>query len=207
MQRRRVLQTIAAATTIGLAGCSGGGGDESDGSTPSAAEEASGDSDAPTLGSLDVAFENNYRFSVSVLQMGEPMTGAFNGGNFYTVVSVEGDTVTTYVIDGTNYIVADGTCTQTPGSGGSMSGVDMDSLTDADTIEQDVTGSEAASLVPSGTANIDGERMYVYELEDAETAATYYIGVESRRLRRVETEGTIIDYTDWGAVEPITAPC
>lgn len=242
MQRRRVLQAMAAGTTLTMAGCSGdGGGDDaangnatnsssggsgndSDGSTPTdgtteiptdnasgdgdgSDDETSRDFDAPTLGSLDVAFENNYRFSVSVPQRGEPITGAFNGGNFYTVVSVDGDTVTTYVIEGTNYVVGDGFCTQVPGSGVATDGVDVDSLADADTIEQDFTSSEAASLVPSGAATIDGQQMYVYDLEAEGTTVTYYIGVENRRLARVETQGTVFDYTDWGTVDPITAPC
>jgi hypothetical protein len=85
--------------------------------------------------------------------------------------------------------------------------VDVDSLADADTIEQDFTSSEVASLVPSGAATIDGQQMYVYDLEAEGTTATYYIGVENRRLARVETQGTVFDYTDWGAVDPITAPC
>jgi hypothetical protein len=240
MQRRRVLQLMAAGTTLLVAGCSGddtvngnttnsspsdpeaesGGSDNdsegstsTDGTTESPTGDGSGDgdgggeSDAPTLGNIDVAFENNYRFSVSVPQMGMPITGAFNGGNFYSVVSTEGETVTTYVIDGATYVVGDGYCTQVPGSGVGTGGVDPDSLADADTIEQDFTSSEAASLVPSGTATIDGEQMYVYELAAEGTTATYQIGVESRRLRRVETQGTVFDYTDWGTVDPITAPC
>ena len=221
MQRRRVLQAILAGTTLAVAGCSGaGGGDDSsngnattrsssspeagasgtgntsggsaptDGTTPT--EDAGGGSDGPTLGNLDVAFEDNYRFSVSVPQMGEPVTGAFDGENFYSVVSAEGDTVTTYVIEGENYIVADGFCTQVPNSGGAMGGVDVDSLADADTIEQEFGDSAAASIVPSGTATIDGERMYVYELVGRGSTTTYYLGVESQRL---------------GRVEPITPPC
>jgi hypothetical protein len=192
---------------------SGGSGNDSDRSTLTdgtpeiPTDEVSGDLDAPTLRSLDVAFENNYRFSVSVSQMEEPVTGAFNGGNFYTVVSADGDTVTTYVIEGTNYVVGDDFCTQMPDSGAVTGGVDADSLADANSIEQDFTSSEAASVVPSGTTTIDGQQMYVYDLEAEGTTATYYIGVENRRLGRVETQGTVFDYTDWGSVDPITAPC
>lgn len=207
----------------------GGTGDDSGGSTPTdevtatpAAEatatptdtatatptdEATGDSDVPPLENLDVEFENNYRFSVSIPEMGSPITGAFDDGNFFSVVTAGGEPVTTYVIEGMTYIVADGSCTQVPGSEGGVSGMNLESLADADTVEQDVIGSGSASPVPSGTATIDGARMYVYELEDEDTTATYYIDVESPRLRRVETQGTVIDYTDWGAVEPITAPC
>lgn len=233
MQRRRVLQAIVAGTTLAVAGCSGAGGgdDGSNGdattespSSPEAGtsgtgngststdetttptENASGGSDGPTLGSLDVAFEDSYRFSVSVPQMQAPVTGAFDGGNFYSVVSIEGDTITTYVIEGENYVVAEGFCTQVPNSPGGMGGVDVDSLTDADTIEQEFGDSAAASLVPSGTATVDGERMYVYEFEGQPTT-TYYVGVESRRLGRVETQGVVLEYSDWGTVEPITAPC
>jgi len=237
MQRRRVLQAVAAGATLGVAGCTGGGddgtgdgatpspsptteaeaggtGDDSEESTPTEeatatpTEEPSGGSGAPTLASLDVAFEDNYRFSVSAPEMAAPVTGAFDGGNFFSVVTADGEEVTTYVVEGETYIVADGTCTKVPGSGGTTSGVDVESMADADTVEEDVTGSGSTSaLVRSGTATIDGARMYVYELEDGGTTVTYYIGVESRRLRRVETQGTVIDYTDWGAVEPITAPC
>jgi hypothetical protein len=247
MQRRRVLQTIAAGTTLWLAGCGGGNGanggtttpsptptpgatgGNSEGSTPTAeptsapteemtprpseemtptqTEETGEESDAPTLASLEVAVEDNYRFSVSVPELGEPVTGAFNGGNFYSVVAGEGDTVTTYVVAGTTYVVVDGSCTPIPGSSGDTGGADLGSLADADTVEQDVTGSAAESLVPSGTATIDGAQTYVYELESDDATATYYVGVESRRLRRVETQGTVIDYTDWGEVAPITAPC
>jgi hypothetical protein len=159
----------------------------------------------PTLGDLDVIFENNYRFSVSVPQLGEPVTGAFNRGDFYSVVSVDGDTVTTYIVDGQQYIEADGTCTPVPS--GTSGGLDVSSLADADTVEADVTDPESASLAPSRTTTIDGTEMYVYELASQDTTATYYIGVESQRLRRVQTQGTTIDYTDWGTVDPITAPC
>lgn len=245
MQRRRVLQVITVGATLGVAGCTGGGGDGgngdaatrspsltpedgaggtgggSDGSAPSdeatatptdeatatPTDEPTGNSAAPTLASLDIAFEDNYRFSVSGPQMDAPITGAFDGENYSSVVTSEGETITTYVVEGETYFVADGTCTQVPGSEGTAGGVNVESLADADTVEQDVTGSESASLRPSGTATIDGARMYVYELEDGDTTATYYIGVESRRLRRVESQGTVIDYTDWGEVEPVTAPC
>jgi hypothetical protein len=244
MQRRRVLQAIAAGTALGVAGCTGGGdrvsgdaatrspsptpedgtggtGDGSDGSAPSEeatatpteeatatpTEEATGDSAGPTLASLDVSFEDNYRFSISGPQMDAPITGAFDGENFFSVVTADGETITTYVVEGETYFVADGTCTQVPGSEGTAGEVNVESLADADSVEQDVTGSGSASLRPSGTTTIDGTRMYVYELEDGDTTATYYIGVESRRLRRVESQGTVIDYTDWGSVEPITAPC
>ncbi len=179
--------------------------DEGDGTSDQTDEESEEETTEPTLGELEVAFENNYRFSVSVPQLGEPVTGAFNGGNFYSVVAVEGETVRTYIVDGQQYIVADGSCTPVPS--GTTGGVDVSSLADADTVEQDVTTAESASLTPSGTTTIDGMQTYVYELETQNTSVTYYIGVESQRLRRVETQGSTIDYTDWGAVDPITAPC
>lgn len=253
MQRRRVLQAIAAGAMLGVAGCTGDGTDSANGDTtpspsptpnpgsggtgggsaatptpaatatpadettptpaptdePTAtpADEETGDSEVPPLASLDVKFEDNYRFSVSVPELGEPITGAFDGGNFYSVVTSEGDAVTTYVVEGTTYVVVDGSCTQVPGSGGAAGGVDVDSLADADTVEQDITGEGSATPVPNGTATIDGEEMYVYELDDGGTSATYYVGVESRRLRRVQAQGVVIDYTDWGAAGAVTAPC
>lgn len=183
----------------------GGTEDESDETADQTDEESEEETTEPTLGELEVAFENNYRFSVSVPQLGEPVTGAFDDGNFYSVVAIEGDTLRTYIVDGQQYIVADGSCTPVPSS--TTGGMDVSSLADADTVEQDVTGTESASLTPSGTTTIDGTRTYVYELETQDTPVTYYVGVESRRLRRVETQEAIIDYTDWGAVDPIIAPC
>lgn len=173
-------------------------GDETD-------EESEEETTEPTLGELEVAFKSNYRFSVSVPQLGEPVTGAFNDGNFYSVVAIDEDTLRTYIVDGQQYIVADRTCTPVPSS--TTGGMDVSSLADADTVEEDLADPESASITPSGTTTIDGLQTYVYEFENQDASATYYIGVESQRLRRVETEGTTIDYTDWGAVDQITAPC
>ena len=179
--------------------------DEEENTGDETQDEADEETAGPTLGDFEVAFENNYRFSVSVPQLGEPVTGAFSDGNFYSVVAVEGDTVTTYLVDGQQYVVADGTCTPVPS--GTSGGLDVPSLADADTVEADITDPESASLTPSGTTTIDGAEMYVYVLGSQTASATYYVSVENRRLRRVQTEGTTIDYTDWGSVDPITAPC
>jgi hypothetical protein len=235
MQRRRVLQAMAAGAALGVAGCTGGGGDGGSGDDATAspstttesgagttadtpeettseqatttATEETGGSEGPALGSLEVDFENNYRFSVTGPELDAPVTGAFNGEDFFADVTSDGQDIRTYMVDGDTYVVADGSCTKIPNSGGGTAGGNMDSVAGADSVEQDINGSESASVTPTGTTTIDGQEVYVYEIDDGETTVTYYIGVQNRRLRRVEDGETVIDYTDWGAVDPISAPC
>jgi hypothetical protein len=224
---------IAVGGSLALAGCTEGESDTGDEPTPSpsaSGDDASGggestaeptasptetptpagtDEAGPTLGQLDVAFENTYRFSIDSPDLDGTIEGAWDGGNYVSRVSVDGETVETYLVDGDTYIVAGGSCSAVPGSGGGATGVDTESLANTDETESNVE--QFASLTPTGTATIDGETTYVYELRSGqqglESDVTYYVSATTGRLRRVETQGVTIDYYDWGEVEPITAPC
>jgi hypothetical protein len=178
--------------------------------TPTATTTSSGSQ--PTLGGVGVQFEPNYRFSVEVNGGSGPatsLTGAWNGGNYVTQVSSDTGTVDTYLVDDVTYIVADGTCTEIPSTGSSPGGIDTSSLVSTQQTTTNVQ--QHNSIVARGRATIDGEEMYVFEIPAGSSGSggptTYYVSVATNRLRRVESQGAVIDYFDWGQVAPITAPC
>jgi hypothetical protein len=157
----------------------------------------------PALGELGVQFENDYRFSVDVPTVEGTVQGAWSGGNYVSRVDVGGDTVESYFVDGDTYVVAAGSCSAVPNSGGAT-GVDTGELAGTDGAERNVE--QYGSITANGTTTIDGESVYVFEL-GGEASATYYVSAATNRLRRVVAEGVTIDYYDWGQVGSITAPC
>ena len=238
MYRRQVIGMMAAGTAGGLAGCTGGGSDNGGEPTPSptaspmsggtsgasggadtatpAATEA--DTDTPTqgavtLGEIRVEFENNYRFTVDVSGAAEgadtTVSGDWYEGNFRSRIETDGEVLDSYLVDGTTYMVIDGSCTEVSSSGGASVGVDTEGL--AGTERTADTVDTYGSIKARGRANIDGEEMYVFELPaeagSGDEPTVYYVSVTTNRLRRVESQGATIDYYDWGEVDPIDAPC
>lgn len=132
------------------------------------------------------------------------MTTRYNGENYYQRIALDGTTETfeIYAIEGDRYVVIDGqSCFRNPGA--SMTpdtGVESDAETYGEQPDPDVR--------PTGTTQIDGKRMFVFEVsvEKGGQAVRLYVSEETGYLRRVETEGITLDYYDWGAVDPITPP-
>lgn len=62
---------------------------------------------------------------------------------------------------------------------------------------------------PVGTDTIDGEAVYVYEIETGERigTVTYYVDTESGYVRKMEFMETTFEYWDFGSVEPVESPC
>jgi hypothetical protein len=70
-------------------------------------------------------------------------------------------------------------------------------------------GSQNLSVRPVGTDTIEGESVYVYEVETGQRigTVTYYVDTETGYPRKMEFMQTTIEYWDFGSVEPIEAPC
>jgi hypothetical protein len=180
------------------------------GATPTAGSVA-----GQTLGEVGVQFENSFGFSVDASQYdggGQmQLTGRWHGGDFYSRVKVpDSPAVEVYYVDGTQYVVTSGYCAPSPPSSQiPTSGFDTESWVATDEYEQQTN--TYADLAASGTTTIDGEEMYVYEVTPEKTGIdsehTYYVSVRTGYLRRVETQGLVLEYFDWGAVDPISAPC
>jgi hypothetical protein len=133
---------------------------------------------------------------------GGTLSGRFRDGNVYVETQTEQGTNEFYNIDGDQYFVMDGgTCIRNPGE--SMS--PDDGGVNPEEYETDVQ--EYSDISPTETTTIDGEEVYVFEIPDApDGSLTYYVGVDSGNLRRVNSSGTVTDFQSWGDVEPVEAP-
>lgn len=251
MQRRRFLQTVAAAGALGLAGCSQGGAGSGGGTTttPAAGDGGSGGtpsgdagttqapttttatgygspstptptqtrttSEAPALGDMNVDFADNYRYRIDFSDYAQQpsdmaVTGEWHGSDYHSRVATGGETVDVWQVGGRIYVSSQGQCTAVPDSG-SVPVADVDSGEWSDTSATEEQIQAWIDETASGTATIDGERMWVFAVDAGERgnewSYTYYISAASGHLRRVETQGIVIEYWDWGAVPPISAPC
>jgi hypothetical protein len=166
----------------------------------------------PTFGELDPTFEPSFRFTADFSGLEDvpndaSMDGAWHGGDFKGQWTAQGQTVVLYSVSNHTYIVADGSCTQLDSY--PTQGVDTEDWVDTQDTEQrfnDLFDREA-----EGRTTIDGESMYVFELTATEAGTeydvTYYLSADTGYLRRVETNGVVLKYYDWGNVGPIQAPC
>lgn len=132
------------------------------------------------------------------------MTGKYNGSNYYNRIETDSsdDYFEIYHIEGDDYVVLNGAqCFLNPGSS-----VKPDSGTEGDADEYGEKPD--ADLQPSGTTEIEGETVYVFEVtgEDVEGKWILYVSVSTGYLRRVETDNAIVDFYDWGNVDPIEKP-
>lgn len=168
--------------------------------------------DHPTIGGLDPTFEASFRFTADFSGLPDSpddasMDGAWHRGDFKGEWTAQGRTVQFYSVSDQTYIVADGSCTQLDSY--PTQGVDTEEWVDTQDTEQrfnDLFDREA-----EGQTTIDGESMYVFELTATEAGTeydvTYYLSADTGYLRRVETNGVVLEYFDWGNVGPIQAPC
>lgn len=232
MNRRDFLAAIGVGTAAGLAGCDGQGGGtptgaeggsnptptaQSDGDGGSTPDGSGGSTEAPasstSLSDVQVQSTDSYRFRIDMSSYEGTDTdlvtaGRYSGGNFVSRATAEGQSYESYLVDGIHYYVAGGECLELGNT---------NQQTNADTGEwaetEDTTSNlqEWADVTATGTTTIDGEEVYVFEVDpdgrDIEYTYTYYISVESGYLRRVETRGLVADYWDWGSAPAVEAPC
>jgi hypothetical protein len=168
------------------------------------ATDAVGAERLPALGEL-LNYEDKYRYRIEVDQLdGEPVdyvqVGRWHGENFYAQVTVEGETYETYDVDGQQYFVSGGEC--------------MELSIDTTRNPQNWTTQESnvnQSVHPIETTTIDGDEVYVYELQvdgpEGTTTSTLYVNAETGYAVRQVVDGVTIETWDWGNVEPVEAPC
>lgn len=230
VRRRRFLAAAAAATAGITTGCTGNGGsdgdDESNGDengtadgTENGGEDGQTDGGETSSEGKDTA-EGEVRFG-DVFGMGESfafdvepnddqggtVSGQFYQGNVRVEFENEQGSGEFYSVDGDQYFVMDeeGTCIKNP----SEDMAPEDSQVEPDGYESDAE--EYAELTPTETTTIDGNEVYVFEVTSetpggTETTTTYYVGVDSGNLRRVEAQGSVTNFHSWGEVGPIEAP-
>lgn len=220
IKRRRLLALTATGATGLATGCVGNGdGGEDDGNETNGGDggsdgddgEGTGDSDGGNdAGAEDVSlgdsFEMNEAFAFETERTGDQggtLSGRFRDGNVYVEIQTEQGTSEFYNIDGDQYFVMNGgRCIRNPGENMSPD----DGGVNPEEYENDVQ--EYSDLSPTETTTIDGEEVYVFEIPGAsdEGSLTYYVGVDSGNLRRVNSSGTVTNFHSWGDVEPVEAP-
>ena len=133
--------------------------------------------------------------------------GRFHQGDMYMEFESEEGEGKFYMVGGDQYTVMSGQgetlCIENPDSTRPDEG-----QVDPEDYESEV--SEYSDLTPTGRDTIDGEEVYVYELtpevtEQSETV-TYYVGVNSGYLRRVESAEATVNFHSWNDVDPVDAP-
>jgi hypothetical protein len=153
----------------------------------------------PTLGEL-LHYEDEYRYRIDVGELDYVQVGRWHGENFYAEVTVEGERYETYDVDGQQYFVSGGEC--------------MELSVDTTRDPNNWTAQESnvnQSVRPIETTTIDGEEVYVYELQvdgpEGTTTSTLYVNAETGYAVRQVVDDVTIETRDWGAVEPVEAPC
>ncbi|QSG12086.1 Uncharacterized protein HSBGL_1670 [Halapricum desulfuricans] len=228
MDRREFILGGVWVGAVAVAGCSGGGDDgtttdesspttdgdtttDDRGETTTNGETTTDDNGETTtteerpevvFGNL-YATETNYVAEVEVDDPGVTMEVRYYGENWYQrYEDAEGNIIELYRVDGDDYAVIDGErCFRNPGASLTP---DSDVDSDAETY-----GSKPdVDLEPSGTDEIDGETVYVFEVTgpDVEGELTFYVSASTGYLRRIEAEWGVIVFHSWGDVEPITRP-
>ncbi|MFC7008201.1 hypothetical protein [Halalkalicoccus salilacus] len=113
----------------------------------------------------------------------------------------EGGMMEFYSIGDETYIVQDGGCFLT--RSGEFEGTEGEDVDEPDMEAHEGAAAAHPELEAVGRDTIDGEEVYVFELSASEAAehddaVTYYVSVETGYLRRVESEGTAMDFHSWG---------
>ena len=210
------------ATPPGGGGAGGGGGTATatptatpgDTTTETAEWTATDTQSAPTLGDVEIAWEGNYRFRLDYNEYeARPVdlvaTGAWHGRDFYSEMSHQGTTSSVYEVGGTTYLVAAGHCSPLDGAGSQIPDVNMKGF--SKTEEKEAQLEQWSDLQATGTTTFDGETVWVFTVEAGargnEYPITYYVSTQTNYVRRVEVQGIVVEYWDWGNVGPISAPC
>jgi len=149
-----------------------------------------------------IAWDEDYRMAGTAAEDGQTFTFEMrlHGGDSYMrVESDEFGSNETYRIGNLSYFVQADECMlfeQEPGL--VPDPIDRD---DPDDIE-----AEQPTVTELGPDTVDGDPVTAYELvfPDGETAV--YFLLASGSVRRIEFEGSVIDFFDWGATEPVEPP-
>ncbi len=203
--------------TDGTDGTSGDGTDGTDGTSGDGTDGTDGEStetvvSRPTIGDLDPTLASSFRFEFDFsgyegASEDARMQGHWNDGDLKATITAQGQEFTIYLVDGNSYIVAEGECFQSSPS--NQINIDPGTWADPDEKEQDLQ--DNFERTASGQTTIDGEPMYYYVIEttrDGQTVeVTYYLHAQTGRPRRVESQGAVLNYFDWGNAPSISAPC
>lgn len=157
-----------------------------------------------------ISYESNYTVEVEYSDPNSDEAGTgtarYHGDDYYLWIdsdSLDG-IYEVYHVDDDTYVVIDGqTCFLNPGASVRPDS-DVESQSDAE-----AQGSKPdADLRPSGTTQIDGETVYVFEVtgQDIEGSLTFYVSASTGYLRRVEGIWGTATFHSWGETEPISAP-
>lgn len=165
-------------------------------SGPTATDEPVGPLLADLIRSAD---KFRYRIETSTEEGPYVQVGRWYEDDFYASIESLGDTEQSYEVysvDGRIDTVIGGRC------------VDMDSQQVQDP-ENTSQADYDMSVRPIGTDSIDGEEVYIYEVETGESpgTATYYVDTGSGYVRKVEFMDTTFEYWDFGSAEPVESPC
>ena len=206
--RRRFLQLLGLAGAGGLAGCLGDSDDDD-----SVADEPTDDESPDEPTDDESADEPTDDESPDEPAAGPELRDILNWDTSYvmelavplgsgTVFVYEEDTYTQWTINGVEmeayrigtdaYIVVDGECLR------------PDVVSDDEIFEPDRLLAEFGGVVPGETSTIDGQEVYVFDVDDG----LLYVSVESGYPLRFEDEndGAVIDFHSWGETEPISPP-
>lgn len=193
-RRRQLLKSVAApAAATAISGCSA----LESGEDPLVDDLEPGDT---TGYGGAIRFGETYAMTVTSAADGTTtLAGRFHGEDRYIRLEEEEDgPLESYLVDGDGYVVVGGECTAYPDLDAglrSVGSVDPPEESDAD-----------PELTMTGRETIDGRTMLVLESEGDGPASTYYVDEETRYLRRIETDASVVDYRSWGSVDPIEPP-
>lgn len=199
-RRRAVLKGLAATPAMGaLAGCSLSG-DEA------IVEDLDRGDTTDFAGAM--RFAEAYAMTVRRERDGTAsVTGRFHADDRVLEVTDEGERAgaTTYLVDGTGYVVTNGRCVEYPNLG---AGVESVASVDAEAVPD---GQRDPELVVTDQTTVDGREALVFErpaadLADDEPSPAYYVDTETRYPLRIETPTATVEYDSWGAVDPIEPP-
>ena len=211
--RRRLLAGSTAALT-GLAGCLGLGSDEDDdsddGDGPTDPGEPSDDTDSDetgdepvlVLGEVNLAGSTAFEGEITVSGERFEATGRLDGEDWYlNALSAESEQrEETYLVDDSLYIVENDDCVEITGE--QVEQTPRPARLELLRAQRD----QQPERPPDEVISMDDETVAVYELTgETDEQVTYYVTVETGRLRRAEGEEAFLEYT-WNGVDAIEPP-
>lgn len=236
MNRRQVLSGVGAGSLFVLAGCGGGGDGEptdtteetpapatspptTQPSTPTATattepppSPTSTAPDIPALGDR-IKYEPRHRMRIEATNYrgeGETaiLTGRWIEGNYTYTVEYRNKVVQWVRVDGETDVFFETRCFAPDEFDGPV--YDGELWGDPETTEAELGLYEAAT--PLRRDRVDGERMYVYEVDisagGVEGPVEYWISALTGYPVSLQVDGLAVEYWDWGQVfEPISSPC
>ncbi|WP_254864638.1 hypothetical protein [Halovivax gelatinilyticus] len=218
--RRRLVVVGATSALAGLAGCSTDGddavetddgddddsstdGDDDDSSTdgePTSDTDANGRGDVGDPDDVDLAsaleWERSYVVEIEFDGTGPgELTQTVHEGDTHVRLEFDhGQVVETYDVDGVTYEVLDGQCVVRS---------EADAVEEAPDVREP-SGHPDAS--PSETTTIDGETVYVFEIELDDAAARWYLSAETGYPVKLEASTFTATFHSWGETSAIDPP-